>query len=176
VGVALVRFCAARFSTLTTAVFLAVPALVIVPLTDPGNWGRARFANEIVAVTWNLVEQPASEPPTKKIPTGAIVLLIDRPDNSNQLTHLIPLIGPDAIYVQPAGQLIMPEDGSRLSARIKLLLASDRPVVVLSYRDRNRDFAERTVSAMNLCLRGPQFAFWTTLSGEIIRLAPAQRC
>lgn len=114
--------------------------------------------------------------PTLPIPPGALVLLIDRPANSSQLPALIPTLGPDKTYVQPAGMLISPGDGSLLSRRVADAVAKAGHIAVLHYRDRETDFSTRVVRDLGLCLVGPPQDFATPLSGEVITHRPARRC
>jgi hypothetical protein len=102
--------------------------------------------------------------------------LFDRPNKGDQLTHLIPTIGPRVTFAEPAGRLLKPNDGSILSARINDLVARSPHIFILFYRDRERDFATNAREALGLCLRGNPTFFSTSLSGEVIMFSEAERC
>jgi hypothetical protein len=134
-------------------------------LTSYPQWGRLPIGQAMVG--W---------PSVPSIGKGALVLMFDRPDNDNQLTQLIPQFGPDAIYAQPGGQLLRPNDGTLLSKRIKDAVERSKDIVVLAYRDRDTEYRVAMLSGLNLCLSGSPSEFKSPLSGEIIVLSAARVC
>lgn len=151
-----------RWAPAASMTALLVAGLAV---TDYAQWGRTTFDVEVNRVG-----------PQLPIPSGALVLLIDRPANSNQLPALIPSLGEDKVYAQPAGMLIRPGDGSGLSRSVAEAVSEAENIAVLHYRDRNTDFSTQVVRDLGLCLVGPPTDFATPLSGEVVTYRPARHC
>jgi hypothetical protein len=127
------------------------------------RWGRIPFSRQLV------------EAPALAIPPDSIVLLVERPHGTNQLTHLIPHLEPRACYVQAWSRLVSPDDGSLLSQRIRATLAQPKPKYVLHYRDRNLDTLATVLETYDLRIAQRLLEFTSNSSGEVIvfaRLAP----
>ena len=151
-------------SRAVTAGFAVICAcLVLAGATRPADWGRIPFGARAVSV----------EPP--RIEPDSLVLLIDRPDNSNQLTHLIPSLEPTATYAQPWGQLARPGDGTLVTARIGQAVRQAPRIYALYYADREAEFRAQVFDALALRPGEPLQIFRSNLSGERIAIAEVSR-
>lgn len=159
------RLASRRAQALGSALVLGV-VLVALASTDIARFGRSPFAETVSAQLSPLA-----------LPRGALILLLDRPNNSNQLTQLLPDLGDDKVYAQPAGQLIRPGDGTVLSRRVAAAVDRVEDIYALSYRDRDTDFSSGALRQLGLCPTGPAQEALTRYSGEVIiarRVAPCQ--
>ena len=162
--VMLIRALIMSRSRAVTAGFAVICAcLVLAGATRPPDWGRIPFGARAVSF----------EPP--RIEPDSLVLLIDRPDNSNQLTHLIPSLEPTATYVQPWGQLARPGDGTLVTARIGQAVRQAPRIYALYYADREAEFRAQVFDALALRPGEPLQIFRSNLSGERIAIAEVSR-
>ncbi|MGC2780059.1 MAG: hypothetical protein WA418_30905, partial [Bradyrhizobium sp.] len=118
---------------------LAPVFALVFALTSYPDWGRGSFTKSILEF---------HSPPIKP---GTLVLFIDVPEDTNQLSYLAAAIGPHAIYAQPTNRLIEPGDGTGLSQRIKVAIATAANIAVFSFRHRGTKFRDDALRRVGLC-------------------------
>lgn len=150
-----------RGSVLPVAFVIALLAAT----TTYAQWGRVPFQ-----------ESATGEIPELPLRKGSLILVIDGPTASNQLTYLLPELGAEHTYVEPGGTLFMPQDGSRLARQSREAVGKADALAVLSFQERDPAFRDSILGQLGVCLDDEPITFHTALSGETVLFHNARRC
>ena len=102
-------------------VAVGVLAVLLLGTTRPMSWGRIPFGHEYFEV-----KVPPLEP-------NALVIV----GYSHPMSYVIPFFRPDARFVSPANNFLMPDQGNLLAKRAADLIRAHRgPIYLMEYRAR----------------------------------------
>ena len=139
---------------------LAIAALLLVGTTRPMSWGRIPFGERFLDVR------------APELPAGSLVIM----GFSHPMAYNIPFFRPDARFVSPASNFLMPGQQNLLARRIEEVIRTHPGAIFLMEYQRREGQDRNTLAHFGLAYAdGPCLPIRSPLSDNFVQVCPVAR-